>query len=735
MRTICVALAALVTLSLLVSTASAACPLTASGTKYSVKVESAPPGATLYFNNDKTCTAGTTPWTGKVVAGATTISVDLPGYDTATRSVTIIRSRKQQEFFLPMTKKAEPPKIDIKADADPKGVAGAQVWLDGENKGQAPITLTVSEGRHQIQLKKDGYEPYETWISATTNNTATMLPQLKEIAKPKFGTIVVEADVPDAEVYIDGNKHPDNTPALISNVIEGLHVIEVRKAPSLPWKQTVQVKANETTKVHADMQATMHGGVGVIRVLSDAQGARAYLDGTDMGPVPVDIKDVKAGEHIVQVKAPGMQTGEKKVTVAAGSSQIVKFDLNAEGPADSGTLKVVSMVPEAQVFIDGAAVGKVPVEKKISAGEHPVVVRLDGYKQFEQKVRVEAGQTVTVQAQLKPVGRLRVLSTPGGATVVVNGFPVGKTPMDQEVEVGETVVRIEAPGFQPFEQTLTIEGGKTQTLSRELSVAGLSEAELAAQQRGLSSFGARTLPRGRSTVDLAAGYPYYATARINVGAGKIAKKFGFDAGVGVRTFFARQELGLGGRAMLADAEPFSAGVFTDIWWGSPLFDNSRRNGFTWDVGGAVSLTALSHVTISGRIYADIWSDRHCPEEKASAMNGFDGDPIDICEKYRNTVRNIAGSSMLTTDELQRVQKLTTGSETEAWDFAGRESGIRLMTSVIAEIAFDQRWNIFAILEGAPFQNERALFTQDFSKSMPSDTDFNLYARFGLTYKF
>ncbi len=730
MRISTVAFCALATFMFLARPAGAACPTTAKGTKYSVKVESAPPGATVYFN-DKSCMAGTTPFTGKVVAGQTTIIVELAGYDVAQRSVKIIRSRKVQEFFLPMTKKADPPKIDVKADADPKGVGGAQVWLDGEMKGQAPVTLTVTAGRHLLQLKKDGFETYETWITANENNTATLLPQMKEIAKPKFGTIVVEADVPDAEVFIDGNKHPDNTPALISNVIEGLHVIEVRKPPSLPWKQTVQVKANETAKVRADLQSTMHGGVGVVRVLSDAPGARAYLDGTDMGPVPVDIKDVKAGDHIVQVKAPGMQTGEKTVKVAAGSSQIVKFDLNAEGPADSGTLKVVSMVPEAQVFIDGAAVGKVPVEKKLSAGEHPVVVRLDGYKQFEQKVRIESGQTITVQANLKPVGRLRVLSTPAGATVMVNGMPAGKTPLDQEVEVGETVVSIEAPGFQRFEQTLTIEGGKTQTLSRELAIAGLSESELQAQQRGLSSFGARTLPRGRSTVDFAAGYPYYGTARINVGAGKIAKKFGFDASVGVRTFLARNELGLGGRAMLADQDPFSAGVFTELWWGSKLLDDSRRNGLTWDIGAAASLTALSHVTITGRVYAEIWSDRHCPEEKASAMNGFDGDAIDICVKYRDTVR---GGSALTTEEVLRVQKLTTGDETEAWDFAGRENGIRFLTSVVAEIAFQQRWNIFGILEGAPANNERALLTDEFAHSMP-DTDLQLYLRLGTTYKF
>jgi hypothetical protein len=704
---------------------AAPCPTQTPG-KYAVKIDSAPQGAQVYIN-DKTCLVGNTPWSGKLSKGANTVIIEIAGYEPMTRTFNVAAVRKTQELFVPLVKKADPPKIDIKADADPKGVAGAQVWLDGEMKGAAPITLTVTEGRHLLQLKKDGYQTFETWVPATNNNTQTLMPQLKEIPKPKFGTVVVEADVPDAEVYIDGNKHPDNTPAMIANVIEGPHIIEVRKPPALPWKQTIQVTADKSSKIRAELQATMHGGVGVVRVLSDAQGARAFIDGTDMGPVPVDIKDVKAGEHIIQVKAPGMKTDEKKVTVAAGSSQIVKFDLNAETPADQGTLKVVSMVPEAQVFIDGASVGKVPVDKKLSAGEHPVVVRLDGYKQFEQKVRVEAGQTVTVQATLKPVGRLRILSTPAQAEVIINGLPAGKTPLDQEVETGETVIRIQMAGFQPFEQTLTIEGGKTQTLSRELAIAGLSESELAAQQRGLSSFGARTLPRGRSTVDFSAGYPYYLTARINVGAGKIAKKFGFDAGVGVRTMFARNELGLGGRMMLADADPFSAGIFSDIWWGSKLLDDSRRNGFTWDVGAAASLTALSHVTITGRFYFNIWSDRHCPEIKTGGTGGFDGDAVAVCDRY------MAGT--LSADEQMRVNKLTTGDESKPWDFTSRESGVRVMASVIAEIAIEQRWSMFGILEGAPFQNERALFTNDFSHSMPSDSDFNLYLRLGATYKF
>jgi len=711
--------------------AQAPCPGNKPG-RFAVKIDSAPQGAAIYIG-DKSCPAlGVTPWSGKLNPGEYTVLVEAPGYDLATRPFKVARVRKTQEMFVPLVKKLDPPKIDVRADAD-KNVAGATVVLDGQPQGQAPMVLTVTAGRHQVQLKKDGFEDYSTWLEAKDNQVQTFAPTIKEIAKPKYGIVVVDADVADADVYIDGNKHPDNTPAVINNVIEGVHVIEVRKAPSPPWKQTVEVKAGQQTKVRADIAAQMNNGVGVIRVLSDAEGARAFIDGTDMGPVPVDIKDVKAGEHIVQVKSPGFQPAERKVTVASGGSQIVKFDLNTESSADSGLLKVVSNAPDATVFIDGASVGKAPQEKRVSAGEHPVVVRLDGYKQFEQKVRIDPGQTITVQAELKSVGRLRILSTPAAAVVLINGVAVGKTPLDTEVEVGENVIRIEAGGFQAFEQSITIQGGKTETLSRELAVAGPSEAEMFAEQRGLSSFGARTLPRGRSTVDIDVGYPYFTTARITVGAGKASNGMGFDASVGARTMLARTELGLGVRGTVIDNQPFSAAAFSNLWWGSKLLDDSKRNGLTWDIGALISLSALTHVTITGRGYFQFWSDRHCPSIDNNAPNGFDGtDPIKVCTDFRGTRENGFTPNADAAGENARVKRLTGEDGSELF---GRDNGVRFLLSLAGEIAFDQHWNFFFILEGAPFeQGERALFTSLFSSPM-GDNDYRVYGRAGLTYKF
>lgn len=701
------------------------CPKTG---RYAVKIDSAPQGAAIYIG-DKTCQVGVTPWEGKLNRATYSVIVEAAGYEAASKTFSVVAVRKKQELFVPLVRKTDPPKIDVRADSDPKGVAGATVFLDGEVKGQAPLVVTTTAGRHQLRIQKDGYEPFESWYTTSDNNTQTVMPSLKEL-RSKAGAVVVDADVPDAEVYIDGNKHSDNTPAVIQNVGEGFHVIEVRKRPAQPWKQTVQVTANQQTKVRAELGATLNSGVGVIRVLSDTDGARAYIDGTDMGAVPVDIKDIKAGEHIVQVKAPGMQPAEKRVAVAAGSSQIVKVDLGPDVGGGSGLLKIVSMVPEAQVFIDGASVGNVPQEKRVSAGEHPVVVRLEGYKQFEQKVRVDPGQSVTVQAVLKPVGRLRVLSTPSQAEVLVNGMPIGKTPFDGEVETGETVVRIELPGFQPFEQTMMIEGGRNHAVSRELAVAGKSEADLVTEQRGLSSYSARTLPRGHSTIDFSAGYPYYLESRVSVGAGRIANQFGFDAGVSVRTMFARTELGLGGRIMFANEEPFSAGVFSDLYWGSKLLDNSGRNGLTWNAGAMASLTALAQVTITGRIYLNAWTDRHCPDKKTAGMTGpndvFDGDALAVCrtfyENYADTM----------SPEIAHISKLTGWKSQD--DVFKRDNGARLMLSLIVEMAVRQHWNLFGILEGAPRQDERALFTSGFSRPM-FDTDTALYLRLGTSYKF
>ncbi|MBA2539996.1 MAG: PEGA domain-containing protein [Deltaproteobacteria bacterium] len=707
----------------------AGCPnAKAQRTQYAVKIDSVPVGAAIFVDGKQCGSLGSTPWTGKLNPGTITVIFEKDGYKPFTKSITVARVRKQQDFSVAL----EPqPRIEVNANAD-KNVVGATVTVDGVPAGtvQGPLIILTTAARHLLEIKKENFETISQWIDLTTTASQVLTPVLKEIKK--FGSITVDADVPDAEIYIDQNRHPDNTPATIEKVPEGVHVIEVRKNGQ-SWTKPVTVKEGTPVKIRAELTA----GVGVIRVMSDTAGARAFIDSIDKGPVPVDIKDIKAGEHIIQIKAPGFKTHEEIVAVTPGSSKTVKKELDADVPADSGTLKIVSTVPDATAFVDSVAVGT-GIEVRKPAGEYLVQVRKPGYKQFEQKVKVESGKPTVITADLKMVGKLRILSNPAGANVMINGFSVGKTPIETDVETGDTILRIEMPGFNAYEETIKVEGGdKTQTISRELAVAGKSESELENEQKGLSSFGARTLPRGRSTVDIDAGYPYFLNARITVGAGRIAKRFGFDATVAIRTMLARTELGLGGRMMLSNNDPFSAGVFSSLFYGSKLFDDSQRSGVTWDVGATASLTALSNVTISGRAYFEFWSDRHCPALDPGMTNGFEGtDPTDTCVGYK--ARQIDGMDPadFSADDANRVNKLTGVDPNKPEDLYGRDNGARFLLSIAAEIAVQQRWNIYGIIEGAPFQgkDERALFTSLFSGPMATN-DFLIYARFGLTYKF
>ncbi len=689
-------------------------------TKYKVRIDSAPQKAAIYLDDKKYGIVGYTPWSGRLPKGNWKVIYELKGYEPKEKTIYVRRTRATQEFFEPLVKKVQPGVLDVRADAD-RNAFGAKVWLDGQLQGQIPIILKVADGRHLLEIKKTDYEDFSQWVQVKEGDRINVNPMLKAIAKEKWGEILVESDVPDASVYLDGNLHPDKTPTLIRKVLVGPHVIEIRKDPAMPWKQTLNVEEGKTFKVRAELKATIGGPGGSVRVLSNVEGASVFLDGNDLGPAPMDIKDVKPGEHVIEVKAAGYLVSEKRITVGAGSAAVLKFELQPEKAATTtGTLKVVSPVPEAVVYVDGENVGSVPQTREVTSGDHFVVVTKKGYQKFEKKIRIEAGQTISVTAELKAVGGIRILSTPSGADVLMDGEIIGKTPMvKDDINVGDHVIGIQYTDYYSAEKTVAVKGGELLVVSEKLEKidTGPTIAELAREQKGLTSFGARVLPRGRTTIDMAMGYPYYFDLRFNVGAGKLAGK-NFDAGAFFRSFLSRSELGITGRLNLADSDPFSAGIFATLGGGSNFFDDSGRNAFLLDTGLAASLSGLGSVTITGRAYLNIWSDRHCAAFKDGE---FEGKPIDVCRDYQEDT--------LSTEDRERVDELLDGTNPFK-----RDNGMRMMVSAIVEIALRQRWNIWAMFEGAPFQAERAAYVDFFASPLLKD-DIGTYFRLGTTYKF
>ncbi|MBI4510105.1 MAG: PEGA domain-containing protein [Deltaproteobacteria bacterium] len=696
------------------------------GRKVAVKIDSSPQGGMIFLDDKQYGVVGYTPWSGKLVKGDYKLIVELQGYKPYERLIRV--DRESKDFFTPLEKQVIPGVVDIQAAADPN-VFGAQVYVDGQlAEGTAPTLVNVPEGRHLVEVKKTGFQDYSQWVSLQQGQKQSIAPVLRPLVveTPK-GSILVDADVPDAEVSVDGKLAPDTTPTVVENLDEGVHVIEVRKAPAMPWKQTVTVKGGQRTKAFAQLSSTVQVG-GTIRVLSNAAEAEVWLDGTQKGVAPIDLTGIATGPHIVEVKAKGHAPREEKVTINNGQSVILKLDLVPEGMASSsqvGRVKIVSPVPEARVFIDGASVGTVPVEKDLPAGEHFVVVEQQGYAKFEQKVSVEAGRELPITAELLAVGTLRFLSNLEGAEVVVDGIPVGKTPMVREdVEVGDHVVRIRKEGFHAFEQTVRVEGGKLGIVNADLRriETGPTPEQVATVKRGLSSFGARTMPMGRFSTDVGVGYPYFLEGRATVGV-MDARALGWDVGVGFRSLLTTWEILGHTRVRVFERHPFSFGAFGTIGGGGGF---NGRNAFTLQAGAMATINFNNIVNATGRAYVDVWSDRLCADV-GERMNDTDGDGIPddgprACTKDATQV------------DLSRASELLGKTVNNAKDLQDRDSGARLYLSGVVEAAVMEKISLYFMIEGAPFQSERPSHSNLFNQPMlERDIIYNFKA--GVTAKF
>lgn len=128
--------------------------------------------------------------------------------------------------------------------------------------------------------------------------------------------------------------------------------------------------------------------VGSLQVRSNVEGATVYLDGNSVGQAPYRGEEIPAGRHRVRVEKEGYQPFESDVRVQGGDLA----ELSAKLELFPASLRIVSDVPGATVFLDRNYVGTTPVDvKAISPGEHELTVSAQGYDMHAETLNVTKG--------------------------------------------------------------------------------------------------------------------------------------------------------------------------------------------------------------------------------------------------------------------------------------------------------------------------------------------------------
>ena len=122
---------------------------------------------------------------------------------------------------------------------------GAQVTIDGEVRGQTPLTVSLNAGAHVMEVQSGKSEPRVIPLTITAGVQTAQYVELQGVALT--GSLEISSDPSGARITIDGQNR-GTTPMTVSNLSAGDRtvVLELRGRKST---QVVRIQAGTTAKL------------------------------------------------------------------------------------------------------------------------------------------------------------------------------------------------------------------------------------------------------------------------------------------------------------------------------------------------------------------------------------------------------------------------------------------------------------------------------------------------------
>jgi hypothetical protein len=217
---------------------------------------------------------------------------------------------------------------------------------------------------------------------------------------------------------------------------------------------------------HADRGAPAAGGAGEP---DDPRGdPRPIAIGVDAAPAdPAAVDAGAVADPLGDDVADG--GGDAAGTDPAGTDDPVASD----GPC---TATIEASADDARVLRDGVPVGRVPVRGLTLPCGEAVVIRVEHprYRAFERRITATPGEPVRVSAVLRrPDITLKVVSSPPGAIVTVEGKVIGRAPAAVEVSAFTKVyVTATLDGYKVWTRSVKVTGSDKTVQVRLEGIAG-----------------------------------------------------------------------------------------------------------------------------------------------------------------------------------------------------------------------------------------------------------------------
>jgi len=209
-------------------------------------------------------------------------------------------------------------------------VEGASLQLDGRQVGTSPLAepIRVAEGTVVLQATKEGYRPGYVSLLAPGGQQVPVVIELEEASK-RLGQLEVEAKLPGADIYVDGQLVARTPLRSTIPVTPGAHEIVMKRNGYQTVRETIGVAEGATgfvtLRAREDPAAAGTGGELVLTLVQD--DASVLVDGQRREVASGVPLRLPAGSHVVTGVRSGYDPLNLNLDVPAGGRAVAIIDL------------------------------------------------------------------------------------------------------------------------------------------------------------------------------------------------------------------------------------------------------------------------------------------------------------------------------------------------------------------------------------------------------------------------
>lgn len=204
-------------------------------------IESDPPGATIYLDRKDLGSRGVTPRTLALPEGAHTVLLELSDFEPAQSDKLELKLGEETHSAI----RLQP----VLGTIQVAGTKQSQIRLDSapSPKCVVPCALKAQVGKHVVSVSQDGFRTREFPVEVLAHEVVP----LNAVLEPLSGSAVVNADVRDALITVDGQPRAF-TPAVVTLPV-GRHEIVISPSGYRPRRRTVLIETDQSTPVDFEM--------------------------------------------------------------------------------------------------------------------------------------------------------------------------------------------------------------------------------------------------------------------------------------------------------------------------------------------------------------------------------------------------------------------------------------------------------------------------------------------------